>query len=345
MSDEITSPSTRYVRPVAGALAGRPVGPKAGQASTASSGTVKPRRVLIAGASGLLGRALGAFLKTQGHEVLRLVRRPAVGQTEVAWNPAAGELDPAAIEGVDAIVNLSGENVAGGRWTGVRRNAILRSRVEATCTLVVALQKLQRKPEVFLSASAVGYYGDRGDEVLAEDAGIGHGFLPEVCLAWETHAEGAVRAGVRTVLLRLGVVLTPAGGALAKMLPAFRLGLGGRLGTGRQWMSWVGREDAVGAFYHAMVEPRCRGAMNLVAPEMVTNATFAAALGRVLGRPAMWPVPAFVLRGLFGEMADATLLASTRAVPRKLEATGFVFRQPTLEGALRHEWANRVSRE
>jgi uncharacterized protein (TIGR01777 family) len=300
-------------------------------------GDVRRRRVLIAGASGLLGRALAAFLETQGHAVLRLVRRPARTADEVAWNPAAGELALAALEGVDAVVNLSGENVGAGRWTAARRSAILRSRVDATRTLVVALQQLARKPEVFVSASAVGFYGDRGDEVLAENAAIGHGFLPEVCLAWETHAEGAVRAGIRTVVLRLGVVLTPAGGALAKMLPPFRLGLGGRLGSGRQWMSWVGREDAIGAIYHAIVEPQAHGPMNLVAPESVTNADFTQTLGRVLNRPVIMPVPALALRALFGEMADGTLLASTRAEPRQLVASGYRFRQPTLEATLRHE--------
>ncbi len=300
-------------------------------------GVVGSRRVLIAGASGLLGRSLAALLETQGHEVVRLVRRPAAGAHEISWNPAAGELDPAAIEGVDAIVNLAGENVGAGRWTEKRRTAILRSRVDATRTLVVALQKMRRKPEVMVSASAVGYYGERGDEVLTEASAIGHGFLAEVCLAWETHAEGAARAGVRAVMLRLGVVLTPAGGALAKLLPAFHLGLGGRVGDGRQWMSWVGGEDAVGAIYHAIVEPRCRGAMNTVAPGVVTNADFTTTLGRVLGRPTVLPVPAAALRVVLGEMADGTLLASTKAVPRQLEQTGYAFRAPTLAGALRRE--------
>ncbi|MSU73094.1 MAG: TIGR01777 family protein [Opitutus sp.] len=297
---------------------------------------MRARRVLIAGASGLVGRTLVAFLQTQGHSVVRLVRREATGEGEVAWNPATGELDPGAIEGVDAIVNLSGENVGAGRWTAARREAILRSRVDATRTLVVALQKLRRKPEVFVSASAVGFYGEGGEEVLDEKSPIGLGFLPGICLAWETHAEGAARAGVRTVLMRFGVVLTPAGGALAKMLPVFRAGLGGRIGTEHQWMSWISADDAVGALHHAIVEPRCRGPMNVVAPEAVTNRTFAATLGRVLRRPAIFPVPAVALRALFGEMADGTLLASTRVHPRRLVGTGYVYRQPTLEGALRH---------
>jgi uncharacterized protein (TIGR01777 family) len=300
-------------------------------------GAGSARRVLVAGASGLMGRALAALLETQGHTVVRLVRRPARGPGEVCWDPANGVLDPAAIAGVDAVVNLSGENVGAGRWTESRRTAILRSRVDATRTLVLALQKMARKPEVLVSASAVGFYGDRGDEVLSEESLIGHGFLPGVCLAWETHAEGAARLGVRTALLRFGVVLTAAGGALAKMLPAFRLGLGGRLGNGRQWMAWVGREDALGALYHAILDTRCRGPINVVAPEAVTNAQFTAALGRVLGRPAVLPVPAVALRAIFGEMADETLLASTKAVPRALERAGYRFRHPTLATALGHE--------
>ncbi len=300
-------------------------------------GNVKPRRVLIAGASGLIGRTLAALLETQGHEVVRLVRRTATGAHEVTWDPATGKLDPAALEGVDAVVNLSGENVGSGRWTAARREAIMRSRTDATRTLVVAFQAMARKPAVMVSASAVGFYGERGDEILTEESRIGHGFLPEVCLAWETHAEGAARMGIRTVLLRFGVVLTPAGGALAKMLPPFRLGLGGRVGSGRQWMGWVSREDAVGAIFHALIQPRCRGPMNVVAPAAVTNAGFTAVLARVLGRPAVVPVPALALRAALGEMADATLLASTRAVPQRLRETGFVFRHPTLEGALRHE--------
>lgn len=296
----------------------------------------RSKRVLIAGASGLVGRSLGPFLQTQGHTVLRLVRRAPVNQSEIRWNPARGELDPAGLEGVDAIVNLSGENVGAGRWTARRSESILRSRVDATRTLVVALQKLSRRPEVFVSASAVGFYGERGDEELSEADGIGHGFLPEVCLAWETHAEGAARCGVRTAVLRFGVVLTPAGGALAKLLPLFRFGLGGRVGTGRQWMSWIGIDDAVGAIYHAIMESRCVGPMNAVSPEPATNAGFTMALAGVLHRPAVFPVPATLLRLVLGRMADETLLASTRAVPARLQAAGYVFRHPELEPALRH---------
>ena len=296
-----------------------------------------PRRILIAGASGLIGRALTARLEREGHEVWWLVRRPPARPREIFWDPGTGVLDRGAIEGMDAVVNLAGENIAAGRWTEARRTAILRSRVEATRTLVVALQEVRRRPEVFVNASAVGFYGERGDEGLTEGAGIGQGFLPEVCLAWETHAEGAARNGVRTVLLRFGVVLAAAGGALAKMLPVFRVGLGGRLGHGRQWMGWIGLEDAVRVVGHALRETRCRGAVNVVAPEEVTQVEFAATLGRVLRRPAILPVPAAVLRLIFGQMAEETLLASTRAEPRALRKTGFSFRYPALEEALCHE--------
>ncbi|MEO6568625.1 MAG: TIGR01777 family oxidoreductase [Opitutaceae bacterium] len=304
--------------------------------SVARYGRVEPMRVVIAGASGLIGRALDAFLLTQGHEVVRLVRRAAVGDEEITWHPERGEVDPAKLEGADAIVNLAGENLAGGRWTPARRERILRSRVDAARSLVTALAKNSRRPSVFVNAAAVGFYGERGNEPMTEAGGIGHGFLPEVCLAWETHAEGAARLGIRTALMRFGIVLSPAGGALAKMLPAFRFGVGGRFGTGRQWMSWISIDDAVGAIYHALLEKRCSGAINTVSPSAVTNAEFVATLASVLNRPAMIPIPAAGLRVVFGEMADATLLASTRAVPEKLANTGYAFRHPDLSTALVH---------
>jgi uncharacterized protein (TIGR01777 family) len=292
-------------------------------------------RVAIAGASGLIGRALGAAWRDAGHEVKRLVRRAARSPDEITWNPATGELDPRELAGVDAIVNLAGENIAGGRWTAARRERILRSRVDATRTLVQALAKLERRPRVFVSASAVGFYGDRCDEVLTEASAIGHGFLPEVCLAWETHAEGAARLGVRTTLLRFGMVLAAEGGALAKMLPVFRVGVGGRFGSGRQWVSWISIADAVGAICFALENERCAGPVNIVAPQPVTNAEFARTLACVLHRPALLPAPAWALRVAFGRMADEALLASTRAVPQKLEASGYAFRHADLESALR----------
>lgn len=294
------------------------------------------RRIVVAGASGMIGRALVPFLRTQGHSVVRLVRRPASHEDELYWNPGSGELDLSGIGAVDAVINLSGENVGAGRWTATRRDAILRSRVDATRTLVGVVQRMAPKPAVFISASAIGFYGDRGDEILTELSSNGRGFLAEVCLAWETQAELARKAGVRTVLPRLGVVLTPAGGALAKLLPVFRAGVGGRIGNGNQWMNWVGIDDAIDGIYHALTCPEVEGPMNLSAPEAVTNREFTAVLARVLGRPAVLPVPRAALRAVFGEMADATILASGRAAPERLSASGYRFRHAGLEAALRH---------
>ncbi len=292
-------------------------------------------KIVVAGASGLIGRALVAALHERGDDVRQLVRRPAKEPGEIFWQPAMRELDPTAIEGVDAIVNLAGENIAGGRWTAARRQRILSSRVEATRTLVTTCAKLARKPAVFVNASAVGIYGETGDSEVTEASPPGLGFLPETCLIWETNAEGAARLGVRTVLLRFGVVLAREGGALAKMLPVFRIGLGGRLGAGAQWMSWVSLDDVVGAVLHAIDRAECRGAINVVAPAPVTNAEFTATLADALGRPALFPVPAWVLRAIFGEMATETLLVSTRARPARLIETGYGFRYPAIAPALR----------
>jgi uncharacterized protein (TIGR01777 family) len=292
-------------------------------------------KIVVAGASGLIGRALVPVLCEQGHEVVRLVRRAAIAANEISWHPDAHELDASRLVGVDAIVNLAGENIAGGRWTAARRARILSSRVDATRTLVTACAQLKRKPGVFINASAVGIYGDAGDAELTEASPPGLGFLPEVCLVWETNAEGATRAGMRTVLLRFGVVLAVEGGALAKMLPLFRLGLGGRMGSGRQWMSWVSIDDAVGAVLHTLAKADCAGAMNVVAPGAVTNAEFAATLARGLHRPALFPVPGWLLQLVLGQMAVDTVLASTRARPERLLATGYAFRHSSIEPALR----------
>lgn len=290
--------------------------------------------IVVAGASGLVGRALVGRLAGQGHRVLKLVRRPTETPDEITWNPGGGEIAPAAFEQTDAVINLAGENLATGRWTTKRRAAILRSRVETTRTLVAAVREAKRRPAVFINASATGIYGDRGEEVLTETSAAGPGFLAGVCRAWEEPL-AAAPAGVRTVALRTGVVLTPQGGALAKMLPAFRAGVGGRLGGGRQWMSWVTLDDLLGIIGHVLTHPECVGPINAVAPHPVTNADFTAALGRALGRPTVFPVPAFALRLLFGQMADEALLSSTRAVPKVLLDTGFNFRQGEIEPALR----------
>ncbi len=297
-----------------------------------------PKCVLISGASGLVGRALKGFLDTQGHTVRSLVRLAARNEGEFQWDPAAGTIDATALAGVDAVIHLSGENVAGGRWTAARKAAIRSSRVDGTRTLAkgIAARPAGARPEVFVSAAAVGFYGSRGDERVGEDARLGAGFLADVCAAWEGELAAVEALGVRTVALRTGVVLSPAGGALAKMLPAFLIGAGGRLASGRQWMSWITPDDLGAMYVRAVVDPSWRGAFNAVVPEAVTNAEFTATLARVLRRPAMLPVPAAGLKLIFGEMAEETLLASTRAVPDRALRAGFVWRQPDLESALRH---------
>lgn len=293
--------------------------------------------VAVTGSGGLIGRALTAFLEAGGHRVTRVVRRsPAAG--EIRWDPAARGLDPAPFEGVDAVVHLAGENLAAGPWTARRKRRIRESRVHGTGLLARTLAALGRRPRVLVCASAVGIYGSRGDEVLDdESAPAAPGdFLADVVREWEAAAAPARAAGIRVAQPRFGAVLSPAGGALAKMLPPFRLGLGGPVGGGRQWLSWISIDDAIGAIHHALFTEDLAGPFNAVAPAPVTNAELARTLGRVLGRPAALPVPAAVLTALFGEMARATLLASVRAVPRRLERSGYRFRHPALEPALRH---------
>jgi uncharacterized protein (TIGR01777 family) len=309
--------------------------PVAGRAVDRGSGECR-MKVVIAGASGLVGSALAPALRAAGHDVFRLVRNRAAGAPdEIGWDPAAGGIDRDRLAQADAIINLAGENLAAGRWTVARRQRILRSRVDATRTLVAGMAGLGRKPAVFLSASAVGFYGDRGDEVLTEQSGIGHGFLSEVCLAWETHAEGATRLGVRTALLRFGVILARHGGALAKMLPLFRMGLGGPLGSGRQWMSWISLDDVVGIVTHALRDERCAGPLNVVSPGAVTNLEFTAALAQALRRPAILRAPAWALRLALGRsMADEALLGSARVAPQRLKQAGYAFRQPAIAPAL-----------
>jgi uncharacterized protein (TIGR01777 family) len=301
--------------------------------------SVRPMTFLIAGASGLVGRALTAFLQTQGHTVIRLVRRATKAADEIFWDPANGQLDNHAMRGVDAVINLAGAGVADGRWSPERKDAILRSRVDSTRTLVAAMTAVKSerlRPFVFISASAIGFYGDRKDEMLDEHAARGDGFLAGVCEAWEREAFVAEAMGVRVVRLRIGVVLTPAGGALAKLLPAFRLGLGGPIGSGKMWMSWITLDDLVGAIYHAVLDRRCDGAVNAVAPQAVTNKEFVRTLGRVLCRPAVLPVPASALRLALGELARETVLSSARVLPAKLQESRYVFRYENLETGLRH---------
>ncbi len=295
----------------------------------------RPRlRIAVSGAGGLVGGSLVPFLTTGGHEVVRLVRGAGGGPGTARWAPEAGLVSPAAVKPCDAVVHLAGESIAGGRWTAARKLRIRSSRVDGTRNLVRSLGRLERPPRTLVCASAIGYYGSRGEEVLDEDSAPGGGFLAEVCRDWEAAAREANGFGIRVVVLRFGIALSPAGGALAKMMPPFRLGAGGRLGDGRQFMSWVSIDDALGAIYQALLDERLEGAVNVVAPQPVTNRQLTATLGRALGRPTPFPLPASAARALFGEMADEMLLASTRVRPRRLEEAGFAFGDPDLDGAL-----------
>jgi uncharacterized protein len=296
--------------------------------------------ILVTGASGMVGTALVSSLTSSNHEVTRLVRRqPNPGEKAARWDPMAGTLEVSALEGVDAVVHLAGENIAE-RWTAAKKARIRDSRVKGTQLLCETLARLSSPPKVLVSVSAIGYYGDRGEETLTEDSPPGRGFLPEVCRAWEAATEPARQHGIRVARLRLGVVLSATGGALAKMLPPFRLGLGGVLGSGRQYMSWIALDDVVGTIQHALVTDALQGPTNAAAPRAVTNQEFTKTLGKVLGRPTAIPLPAFAARLMFGEMADELLLASARVQPTKLLASGYPFRYPELEDALRHVLAS-----
>jgi uncharacterized protein (TIGR01777 family) len=292
--------------------------------------------VLLSGGSGLIGGALKSSLGTRGRRVVQLTRRDPASPDEVRWDssPAASLPDIARLECCTAAVHLSGANLAAGRWSESYKQTIAASRVDSTRQLLRILGALRNPPGVLVMASGVGIYGDRGDEVLTEASTLGQGFLPEVCAAWESAAEPVRELGIRLVQLRFGVVLTPKGGALQKMLPVFRVGLGGKLGDGGQWMSWISLEDAVRAILFALGESSLNGACNTTAPEPLTNAEFTRVLGRRLHRPALLRVPAFALRAAFGQMAEDTVLASTRAVPWALQNAGFRFQHPQLETAL-----------
>lgn len=295
-------------------------------------------RVAITGASGFIGSQLAAFLSTGGHEVLRIGRgavRPGV--VDVPWDPARGLLDARALEGVDAVVHLAGASIAE-RWTSAHRAAIRDSRVEGTRLLAHTLAHLSRKPQVLLSGSAIGIYGSRGDELLDERSTLGTDYLADVGKAWEAATEPAARAGIRVVHLRTGIVQGAAGGALAKQVPLFNVGLGGPLGAGTQWVSPIALDDHLGAMHYCLMHEDISGPVNLVAPEAVTNATFTRVLGQVLHRPAFAPAPAFALKAILGaEMAEATVLASQRVVPGVLATKGFTWRFPKLEQMLRFE--------
>ncbi len=292
-------------------------------------------RTLISGASGLIGSALRPALVAAGHTTAALVRRPAAGD-QVQWDPAQ-PLDPRGLKDFDAVVHLAGKNISG-YWTDKFKRAVRESRVQGTRTLATAAAESFRQtgmPRIFVAASATGYYGNRGDEELTEDSPAGSGFLAEVCQEWEEAAAPAAEAGLRVAHIRIGVVLAKEGGALQAMLTPFRLGLGGPIGNGRQYWSWVTLDDVVGVFLFALTNDELRGPVNAVAPQPLRNADFVRELGRAIHRPTVFPLPAFVVRTLFGEMGDALLLASARVQPAKLEGAGYSFRNPDLPSALR----------
>jgi uncharacterized protein (TIGR01777 family) len=295
-----------------------------------------PLRVLVSGASGMIGTQLVAFLTTGGHTVDRLVRRAPSGVDEIRWDPERGVVDPASVSGYDVVIHLAGAGIADRRWSEQRKTVLRESRTVGTRALADALARAERPPRVFVSFSAVGIYGDRDDEALTEESSVGSGFLPELARDWEAAAEPARQAGIRVIHPRTGIVLSPAGGALKKLLPPFLLGVGGPIGRGRMWMPWIGIDDMLDGLLHVISHEEYEGAVNFVAPSPLTNRDFSNVLARVLGRPCLFPVPPFALRILFGELADAALMASTRVVPSRLVEGGYRFRHPELEPSLRH---------
>ena len=292
-------------------------------------------KILITGASGLIGQALTKQLNASGHTTVAAVRREPRRNDEVQWNPTTGEMSPSAFDGVDAVVHLAGAGIGDKRWTDAYKMEILQSRTLGTALLADTMASLDKKPSVFLSGSAIGIYGVRDDTALGEDAAIGTGFLADVCRDWEAASASASAAGIRTVLLRTGIVLSPKGGALKKQLPLFKLGLGGKFGNGKQWQSWISITDEVNAIIHLLTS-NLSGAVNLTAPNAVTNAEFTRVLASVVSRPAILPIPSFGPKLLLGgELADALLFTGQRVVPNALVADGFHFAHPTLDVALR----------
>jgi len=289
-------------------------------------------RVLVSGTSGPIGAALLPSLDTRGCEVVRLVRNGTTGGAQISWDPAQ-PIAPEAVSGFDAVIHLAGESIVG-RWSAAKKTKIRDSRVLGTRHLAQALAQAKHKPHVFVCSSAVGYYGNRGDEVLREDSAAGEGFLAGVCREWEAATKPAIDAGIRTAQIRTGVVLSPKGGALGKMLTPFKLGLGGNLGNGRQWMSWIDVQDMIGAIHHILKMDLLQGPVNMVAPKPVTNAEFTRTLANVLSRPAIFPVPAFAIKAAFGEMGESVLLGSQRVEPARLVASGYPFRCNDLRASL-----------
>lgn len=292
-------------------------------------------RIIVSGSHGLVGKALIKALEADGHEIYRLVRHAPNSEKEIEWSPDRYSIAISRIEGFDAVYHLAGESIASSRWNDEKKRKIRESRTKGTKLLADALANLSAPPKTLISASATGYYGDRGDELLTETSPPGKGFLADVCTEWEQATEHARAKGVRVVNTRFGIILDKEGGALAKMLTPFRMGIGGRIGDGKQWMSWIALDDVIGALKFALKDESMNSPVNFVAPNPVTNAEFTGTLGKVLSRPTLFPIPEFGVRLAFGEMADALLLSSQKVKPQRLEASGFQFRYPHLEQALR----------
>lgn len=297
-------------------------------------------KVLISGSHGLVGKALLRFLEAKDHEIFRLVRHPPANDLEVEWSPDRYSIALARLEGFDACIHLAGESIASSRWNEEKKRKIRESRVKGTKLLSDALANLKRPPKTLISASAIGYYGNRGDEILDEGSAAGSDFLAGVCVEWENATAHARDQGIRVVNTRFGIILDSEGGALAKMLTPFRMGVGGRIGSGKQWMSWIALKDVIAGIEFALANETLKGPVNFVAPNPVRNAEFTKALGKALSRPTIFPIPAFGVRLAFGEMADALLLSSQRIEPKELSEASYAFKYPTLEPALRHVLSN-----
>jgi len=293
-------------------------------------------RILITGASGLIGTALQRSFDEIGHELLLASRKEAKDSQHIQWDVEKGFSEPERLEGIDAVVHLAGESVFGLSWSDAKKKAIRDSRVDGTRSVVEAISKLKARPNVLVAASAIGFYGDRGDEEMTESSAAGDTFLAEVSKEWESEARRAEDAGIRTVLLRTGIILSKDGGALGTMLLPFKLGIGGVVGSGKQWMSWISIDDHIRVINYAIEYENVRGAVNSVSPNPVTNGEFTKTLGEVLYRPTILPLPSFAVNMVFGEMGDALLLASTRVMPKRLEDAGFEFKYPELKTAIEH---------
>ena len=291
-------------------------------------------KILVSGSHGLVGKALTTSLVNAGHEIVSLVRQSA-NDSEIEWHPNQGKINGQQLEGFDVVVHLAGESIASGRWTEEKKRKIRESRVKGTELLSSALARLSQPPSTFISASAIGFYGSRGDELLTEESAPGDGFLPEVCVAWEKATGQAEAKGIRTIHPRFGIILDEKGGALERMLTPFRMGVGGKVGNGKQWMSWIALEDVINALRFLIDEPGSEGPVNFTAPRPVTNADFTEALGSVLSRPTLFSVPSFAARLAFGEMADELLLSSAKVEPERLKESGYQFKHPELSSALK----------